>query len=93
MFRPKKRAPLHPAVYEEETVRLQRFVWRTLDVVTDQMNEELPERDRISVSGLIEAVILAALPLETLRSLAVLRPELFQVLPDWEYFKRPPEEG
>jgi hypothetical protein len=72
-------------------VTIREFVWRGLEVLTDHLNEtpfgDPPEP--VSVSVVIEAIIIAAVPLDTLRKIAEVRPELLPVIAEWERFKRP----
>jgi hypothetical protein len=60
-------------------------MWQALDLLTPYLNETAignPD-DYVSVSGLIECVLLAAIRPETLRAISEISPEFQRAIAEW----------
>lgn len=73
------------AVYISRRVRLPEFLWQALAVLTEYSNEQagIDPEEEISVSGLIEILVLTSIKTETLRAIAESSPEFQEAIAAW----------
>lgn len=72
-------------VYRSQRVRLPDFMWQTLRIIAQHVNETaIPDPDDyIDVSGLIEMLMLTSIKVSTLRAIAEHSPDFQRAITAW----------
>jgi len=75
----------HPTTHVSRPVRLPEFMWQALELLTDYTNEKAIKNpdDYISVSGMIETLVLASVKVQVLEILAASSPEFRKAIEAW----------
>jgi type IV secretory pathway TrbF-like protein len=74
-----------PTTHVSRRVRLPEFMWQAFEHLTDYTNEKAianPD-DYISVSGMIETLVLASVKVQILEMLAASSPEFRKAIEEW----------
>jgi hypothetical protein len=74
-----------PSTHIARRIRLPEFMWQTLELFTEYTNEKAianPD-DYLNVSGMIEAIIFAAVKVQTLEIMAAASPEFRRAIEAW----------
>ena len=75
----------HPTTHTARRIRLPEFMWLALDQLTDYTNEKAIKNpdDYITVSGLIESIVLASVKVPILEMFAASSPEFRKAIEAW----------
>lgn len=75
----------HPTTHTSRSIRLPEFMWQALDLLTDYTNEKAIRNpdDYITVSGLIESIILASVKVSVLEIFAASSPDFRKAIEAW----------
>lgn len=75
----------HPTTHTARRVRLPEFMWQALEHLTDYTNDKAitnPD-ERITVSAMIETIILAGVKVQVLEIIAASSPEFRKAIEAW----------